>query len=167
MAREWPARWDRRSTAPGGRRDGREVWSIHGWRRVRPANASVDEIGLPPRRARPTELRFGYVIAAYRISIRYGKDADIGCRATGPHPRRGRRNVCRARIRRGEDAGRRSTRRRRAIGPLRPFRFQTGTPHHGARTTRRAVEGPLTAATRGRVSRGVGPREHRELLRVR
>src|SRR6476469_6296437 len=167
MTRGWPARRDRRSTAPGGRRDGREVWSIHGWRRVRPASASVDEIGLSPRRSRPTELRFGYVIAAYRISIRYGKDADIGCRATGPHPRRGRGNVRSARVRRGEDAGCRGTRRRRAIVAIRPFRFQTGTPQHGPRTTRRAVEGPLTAATRGRVGRRVGPREHRELLRVR
>src|SRR6185437_130064 len=110
MAREWPARWDRRSTAPGGRRDGREVWSIHGWRRVRPANASVDEIGLPPRRSRPTELRFGYVIAAYRISIRYGNDADIGYSATGPHTRRGRRNISSARIPRREHAGPRTQR---------------------------------------------------------
>ena len=124
-------------------------------------------IGPAPRRS--VQPNCGSVMSSQRteLVIRYGKDADIGCRATGPHPRRGRRNVRRARVRRGEDAGRRGTRRRRAVGPLRPFRFQTGTPHHGPRTTCRAVEGPLTAATRGRVGRGVGPREHRELLRVR
>src|SRR5258705_312937 len=59
---------------------------------------------------RPTELWFGNVIEAYRISIRYGKDADTGGAATSAHPGRGCPNVRRARIRRGEGAGHRRER---------------------------------------------------------
>src|SRR5215208_5434353 len=115
----------------------------------------------------PTESRFGYVMPAYRITIRYDKEADTGRGATGSHPRRGRRSLRATRLRRGEDAGHRRPRRRRALGPLRPFRLQARTPHHGPRATCRTAEGAFVTARRGRVGRGAGPREHHELLRVR
>src|SRR4051812_24199005 len=106
-------------------------------------------------------------MAAYRITIRYGKEADTSGRETRSYPRRRRRSLRAPRLRRGEDAGHRPARRRRALGPLRPFRLQARTPHHGPRATRLAAQGAFVTARRGRVGRGAGPREHYELLRVR